>query len=298
MVMGRADSPQPREFLMNVVAFPDRVGDLPAVWRRDVFTKRIWQIEANRAIQEGEAGGFVVQSPGFEHLAYLKPTNICTPDRPKAAYEKIAADLAFDVGVSVPPVLLYRRKHAPEDEESRACVSVIIYDEQWEWGQFWEPSPPGIADILRTVLARSSGAIALDTWFGNTDRRNKRNAIFGTFHDAPAQGAFMFLDFSNSLNMGNRWAQNGFQEIEVPPLPDILLEAVDWNVLDQTTSRIEDLDEDSIDAVVGRIPLDYMEQKHSDIVASALKERRRLIRARLEQSFKQITAILDGGDDA
>lgn len=272
---------------MRTSALPDRLDDLPAVWRDDLFTERIWQRHPDRSIQKGEAGGFVVRSPGFPHLAYLKPTKICEENRPRAAYEKIASDLGYEVGLPVPPVLLYRRENAPEKEESRTCISVVVYEEQWEWGDLWEIELPDAArEIMRQALAENSGVVAFDTWLGNADRRNRRNAIFGTFRDAPAQAAFMFLDYSNSLNMGDRWGEKGFETIEVPKLPEVFLEAIDRGVLEEAVSRIESMDDNVINEIVARIPDDYMAPQHAEIVTAGLRARKKIVRDALQGQLR------------
>jgi hypothetical protein len=124
--------------------------------------------------------------------------------------------------------------------------------------------------------------IVLDTFVGNDDRNNMRNALFGLNGRAPTDSTFMFLDHANSLNMGNRWANGGWQQVVLPPMPDLLRQAADWSVLHGVVDAIERLPNETIDEVVGRIPDDYVLPQHRDIIADGLKGRRNLVRQAVE----------------
>src|SRR5262245_42644740 len=60
----------------------------------------------------GECRGEFVESDGFEYQAYLKPGKIKRPsmDWPAPAYEKISADLAYDLSCPVPAVQVWERE--------------------------------------------------------------------------------------------------------------------------------------------------------------------------------------------
>ena len=45
------------------------------------------------------------------------------------ANEKIISDLGYELRLSVPPVLLYRRENRLLNEEGRCCVSLVMYPE-------------------------------------------------------------------------------------------------------------------------------------------------------------------------
>jgi hypothetical protein len=97
-----------------------RVGAMDATtcnrWRQEVVSTEEWVHHIDQAlpIQPGEAGGFLVRSAQTGLLGYLKPLNH-NAQVPRAAYEKIASDLAFEAHVGVPPVVLYRRLNPPSD---------------------------------------------------------------------------------------------------------------------------------------------------------------------------------------
>src|SRR5689334_18910254 len=86
-------------------------------WRQHAVSPWSWRRCTNQAgvlvhpTKPGEAGGFMVVSEDLGGCrSYLKPLK--RPDHAgqvRAAREKIVSDLAHDLGVSVPPVLLYDR---------------------------------------------------------------------------------------------------------------------------------------------------------------------------------------------
>jgi hypothetical protein len=139
--------------------------------------------------------------------------------------------------------------------------------------------------IVKASVARDCGVIALDTWVGNTDRDNGRNALFGLDADAPAEGGFVFLDSANSLNMGDRWNGDGWKNIDVPPMPVLLQHAVDRALLIQAIERVEARSDAVIDEIVHRIPDDYMSQDHRTVVVAGLRGRRALVRSVLTKRF-------------
>jgi hypothetical protein len=195
------------------LSFFGRLGD---DWRAQLFSTFAWQQDASRP-NPGEAGGFFVTCPDVPRRAYLKPTRICGDDHPRAANEKIVSDLAAELDLAVPPVLLFRRPACPAGEESRTCVSLVPFDEFWEWSEFYNLAPtPSIQAVVRGLLARGCGVIALDAWVGNTDRDNGRNAGFGNSVAAPAESTFLFLDHANALNHGHRWQVPANRTVAAP----------------------------------------------------------------------------------
>ena len=103
--------------------------ELAAEWRKHAECPYPWKPCGNSAgvlgtIAKGEGGGLFV---GFDELggrrAYMKPTRKALPMYAKAAREKIASDLASELGVPVPPVLLTTREDRPAGEERNVCVS-------------------------------------------------------------------------------------------------------------------------------------------------------------------------------
>src|SRR5207245_11215931 len=139
-----------------------------------------------------------------------------------------------------------------------------MYDEVYEWSQVMNLPGPAQA-VVKTSLAHDCGIIALDALVGNTDRNNGRNALFGLDPGSPAEGGFVFFDSANSLNMGDRWQNEAWKTVDVPPMPDVLRQAVDRDVLRDAVTRVAGIAEAVIDEIVKRIPDEYMASVHRDI---------------------------------
>ena len=257
---------------------------LASEWRRQVESQSQWISDPTRPAAPGEAGGIFVRTPGLSYLGYLKPTKIGGPNEPRAANEKIVADLAVDLDVPVPPVLLVRRDPCPSTEESRACVSLVMHAEVYEWQHVSALS--GVAGALTKVaLARCSGIVAFDTFVGNTDRNNGRNALFGIDPEEPADATFVFIDHAFSLNINDRWSGNRWTDVPLAAMPDHLRNAIDKRILRDSLDRIEALADDKIEAIVRRVPDDYMTPAHREVVETGLKARRSLVRPVVAGAF-------------
>src|SRR5262249_12810016 len=150
---------------------------------------------------------------------YLKPTKACPDNHPRAANEKIVADLAVELNIAVPPTCLFRVPNCPAGVESRACISLTLGPEFWEWSHLKELDTVanGLGHRLaRAALSPYSGGIALDALIGNTDRNNERNAMFVADRVPGYALSFFYLDHANSLNMGDRWQNDGWRPTAVP----------------------------------------------------------------------------------
>ncbi len=273
--------------------FPDALSAVAKVWRRSVAESYKWRKTQNPKIKAGGSGGFEVEADGFPYRGYLKPTTICTDAHPKAANEKIAADLAYELDVPVPPAILYLRDDAPVNpagaptEERRACVSLIVYNEQYEWGTIMQLAglEPLTREIIKSAMARCSGAIVLDLLLGQTDRNNARNVIFGIDRDEPSKASFVFLDFANSANMGNRWSGDGWKPVADPGFPAIMTEALDKGILQATVERLMQLPHETVHEIIGRIDKQFLTDTHKDVLTTAITGRRQLVTDFVRQRF-------------
>jgi hypothetical protein len=256
------------------------LAEIRRLWREDVFSSHLWRKDTTAALAPGEAGGFRVQCGGIPYGAYLKPTRICDQNTPRSANEKIVADLATDLAFSVPPALLYRRTDAPAGEETRCCVSLVLYGEQHNWGLLKNLASmePVVRDIVSASLARYSGTVALDVWIGQTDRNNDRNAIFGVNPMNRSESGFVFLDHAFTLNNGNRWAGNGWETIEMVPLPAAFRDSLEKNLALDACDRIGAFAESEIAAIVNRIPEEFMCEAHRNVVVTGLNGRKGRLR--------------------
>jgi hypothetical protein len=207
--------------------------------------------------------------------------------RPRAANEKIVADLAHELEMSVPPVVLYNRGPVVAGEEHRCCLSLIMYPEVYEWGTLFDLSlfPPLVQNIVRSSIAHYSGTVALDLWIGQTDRNNARNVVFGIDSADHSDASFMFVDHSFTLNEGDRWRANGWTTISPVPLPDVFKAALSRQLLLDGADKIAGLPDETIRSIVSRIPEEYMPQPQRDVVCEGLIGRKAMLTEHVVRNF-------------
>lgn len=267
--------------------------EIAAEWRGLVEPSLRWRKCVNQAgaladYREGEGGGFFVESDWLQgRRAYLKPRQ---PDAMRAfcraAREKIASDLAADIGVCVPPVVLARRFDAA-GEETSVCVSLVMYPRQWSWGQIRGLlADRGASTITKAVAAlvpeAASRGLAFDTWIGQTDHADHpHNIIFGYDPADEADRSFVFLDYAMAMGVKGMWENGGHMACSVAPFPQYMINNLDRQVLAETIAVIETMPDGQIREVVGRIPASYLPEEQGGIIADGLIGRRALIRSTL-----------------
>jgi hypothetical protein len=135
--------------------------EVAAEWRKHAVSPYVWKPSPDQVgVITGEAGGYRVQSDEFPRMAYLKPANP-NPDEPvrsRAAREKIASDLAYELHLAVPPALLTTRENPPAGCTANVVVTLYLYPAQWRWSDVRgaakiEASPLGLA--MAAALAQS-----------------------------------------------------------------------------------------------------------------------------------------------
>jgi hypothetical protein len=256
-------------------------------WAEQVFSQEEWSPAQDLTPTPGEAGGFFVRNSSGTTTAWLKPTAVCVEQHPRAANEKIVADIAHELDLPVSPVLLYRRSDAPPGYEQRTCLSLVTHARAWRWGSVIGANLDGpILALVCSVLAKDCGIIALDTWIGQTDRNNEGNALIVLNPDRPADARFTFLDSANALGHGDIWNDLSRRELALPSFPTLLTSSVDVHVLRRTIKAIEDLPAHRIETIVRRIPEDYMTSDRQAIVVATLNERKGKLREFLAATFQ------------
>jgi hypothetical protein len=271
-----------------VTFFPTDIEAIAKEWRELVTSPYSWKRSQNTKLQHGGAGGYEVEADGFRFRGYLKPTTLCSDEHPIAAHEKIAADLAYELNVPVPPVVLYLREATSTqtaatasqgNEEARTCVSLITYDEQHEWQGIMDLAgqAPAVRAIIRASMARCSGAIVLDLLLGQTDRNNGRNVIFGINPKVQSQSSFLFLDFANSMNMTNRWAKGQWSTVTDPGFPGIMKDSLDRSIIKETLDRLLGMSQSTIEQIVRRIGSPFMTDHYKTTITEGIIGRRQLV---------------------
>jgi len=279
-------------------------------WRQEVeIPSQDWRRAENQAgsnfdYLEGEAGGFFVsvEVADFERRAYLKPgesrgshhrLNIAQ-QKARAACEKIASDLAYELDLPVPPAVLSQRS-ALQDQwcEEEVVISLVMYPRQWSWaqvkavhGESGGASPTDAA--LEKAFAECTPMLAFDTWVGQRDHEYTRhNIVWGYEPGNLEKSRLVFLDFAYSLgssggeDFDGEWNDGGWQLVDAAGFPSLIKDCIDGDKLERAIAQIEDLPEREIRTIVDRIPKTFLPPWRAENIKEGLLGRREELRSSL-----------------
>ncbi len=273
---------------MGTVA--DRNREIARQWRDLVELPGGWRRASSQAggllvVAPGEAGGFFVELDAVPaRRAYLKPLKRHAWRR--AAREKIASDLAYELGVTSPPVLLAVNETVP-DAERWACVSLLLYPHQFSWGQIRsflsEGESPIVPELSALMRLPASRAFAFDTWLDQTDHNDHpSNIVFGYEGSDYRSGVFIFLDYAFSMGVAGTWKDGGYRTCRPAPFPPRMCECLNAQVLDQAINEIEALPDALVSDIVHRVPWQWLSDDEKQLLLAGLLDRRRLVRTALQ----------------
>ncbi len=256
-------------------------------WRATPRTALAWQRAADQTGNaQGECRGEFTEAVGFPYLAYLKPGNVgrCAWDWPLAAYEKIAADLAFEVGCPVQQAQVWERTSPPAGYPSYACVTLKEFPQYWAWGVVSAAvsQPTGqnspVSDMLRAVLASASGMLVLDTWIGQGDRGDHpHNVQFGYDPQAPARSKLVYLDFARTLDWNGSWQNDGWRAVQTVAQPSQVAGCLDRLLARQVLERIRGMDDAQIGDICRRLVGPHFSVAQAETAERGLLGRRQLL---------------------
>jgi hypothetical protein len=269
-------------------AEPATTDEVAEEWRRQVVSPLSWaRADSQAGALQGECGGYFVTSEGlFRRRAYLKPIKRLDDhqERAVAAREKIASDLAYDLGLPVPPAVLVPHPGSPP-LPGGAIVSLVMYPVQWAWEQvrFSNPSDDWLQALLTKVFAESSaGMLVFDTWLGQSDHDDHpHNVVLGSDPKNPTDVRLVYLDFARSLGCEGIWKNGAWKDVVQVPFPKRVGETVTDYAIRSAISNVLTLQEETIRDVVHRIPDDYLDPGQKLTIADGLIGRRGLLEAAL-----------------
>lgn len=267
--------------------FTTDVEIVAAEWRRQVLTTDVWAVAGRPGDKGGESAGFFVRSG--DRGGFAKPGRDDPPvaQCPRAAHEKIAADLAFELGLPVPPVVLWDRGSAPEGRERYVAISLLVFRNLHTWSQV--EAEPSLAQRLAAAFSEAASAMsAFDTWVGNTDRQNPANLLAHLDDRSdPALTRVAYIDYAYSLS--HSWNQG-----EAWKLPTAVAYYPSQGVLDvaavgEAVSRIEELPEALIGEIVSRVPAGFLIPERSRVILEGLLHRQGALRAIMRATYPGVS---------
>lgn len=264
-----------------------RNADIAYEWRRQVLSEHRWTECETQTSEKGICGGFEAESDQLpRRRVYLKPLRPGRyPTAGVAAREKIAADLAHDLDVAVPPVLLHRRLDAGDGDERCCALSLIMYPTQWHWGVLKRAGHPGILALQKAIEEHAphaaARALAFDTWVLQGDHDHEANSAFGYDWRDPARRGFVFFDYAYALAFQVPHGQivNLFETQGQVKFPKEMLRVVSKPTLRECVNAVEGYPEVRLREIFERIPTDFLDPDESELIIRGMLSRRTRLRA-------------------
>ena len=264
--------------------FPEAVERLATEWRIEIETREAWEITG--PVGSGRDGARFVRLGSVVGVAKPRSAIPAIADLPRAAHEKIAADLAHDLGLPVPPATLWRRGKVPHGEERLMSISAVPFADVFTWGQL-EGHPRVRSPVLAEISRAASAMVALDVWLSNMDRVNDGNLLVATAYEGEAHVVrWAFIDYSNSLLFA--WRDEDARSLAPPGglFPSdakLIAEALDASV-----AAIEAFSAASLGEIVNRIPDEFLSATQKATILRTLLARQALLPSLLKTAKGEI----------
>ncbi len=243
-----------------------------------------WEVDPACQAPQGAEGGFFVIAGGYR--GYAKPRKRHNADplqRPVAALEKIASDLAYVLQLPVPPVTVFERAEAPAGEARHHAISAVPFENFLSWRKTLEQ--PALASRVRVFTPPvMSAMMVFDTWLHALDRCNNPENLLvapGMIEDREMPG-LAFIDYAGSMQ--ETWRSWAYSTPYVAPVYDGKT-VFDPGIAGAMAAVIEGFPGEAIDAIVGRIPDGFMSETHKRVVVEGLTFRRDHLRGILSAKY-------------
>ena len=266
-------------------SFKTDIEQIAKDWRVVVVTPDAWLVQ-NIVHQHGEAQGLFVRNGAIS--GYAKPGKDQPPvsQHCRAAHEKIASDLAFELGSPLPPTILWERTPLPAGCERYCCISAVPFINPYPWRQI-AAQPALMNRLLQGIAPVASAMVAFDTWVGNLDRPNDGNLLVTEdVSENPPVLRTAYIDYANSLSLG--WPDQLRAETVTPVGHYPNQTACDENIVSEVIARIEGLQDNLIEAIVSRVPAAFIPDSKRHILLAALIARKSKLRSALKTVYPKL----------
>ena len=242
--------------------FDPEVEKLATEWAASACTEAEWEDLGPFGATESKPFRVARRSDGTVGLA--KPGRKSNDSTARAAHEKIASDLAYHLGLPVPPVILWDRCR---DDVSVRHVSISAW--AFSPALTWPEVQAALTPDQRLQVARCASAMmAFESWISADDRKADHLLLNAVEPDGHVQLAFIDYAYSMSKSWQGSEAAKGHASSFLP---------LDRNeeALHEVADRIVGFDKALIEHIVSRVPGHYVSEKQRDVVLSNLVSRSR-----------------------
>ena len=269
-------------------SFKPEIEQIAKEWRNTVVTTDAWLVQ-HIVHQYSEAQAMFVRNGAIS--GYGKPGRNQPPvsQHCRAAHEKIASDLAFELGLPIPPTILWDRTPHPPGCERYCSISVVPFTNPNSWRQIAVQTPL-VNRLLKAIAPVASAMAAFDTWIGNLDRANAGNLLVTEdVSENPAIVRVAYIDYANSLSHG--WPDD-LQGATVRPVrhyPNGII--CDEKLLDEVLAGIEALGDNVIKEIISRVPAVFIPDEKRRIIETALIGRKSKLRLALRTVYPNLPSV-------
>lgn len=234
--------------------------ELAGIWAGTTGTAEAWTLGS--PIGTGESGSYHVTSAAGRRGA-CKPA-FASDTTARAAHEKIAADLAHSLKLSVPACCLW----TDQATGKQYSISMWAFSQADTWGQV-------LPTLSRTFLTNAAPAFAaarvFHTWIADHDHAGHGGNVVVDLTSSEDKPGVAFIDHAFSLSR-----VPGFDSHPVAPLaihyipPDL----EDRGAIQQMCQYINDLEDTMIEGIVRRVPAEFLPLDKADVIIKGLLRRR------------------------
>ncbi len=284
---GEVTLPPPNQ-MTGFRRFSRAADDLSRDWYRIPEAPLPWVADASLPAAPGVEGGFWVTAGPIR--GWAKPRSLVAASirhPPVACIEKVASDLAYYLGLPVPPVTLFERLQPPAGEPRYQSVSAPPFEQVFTWGDVRAISAIS-ADLLRDATAVMSAMLVFDTWLQCSDHRDHPANLLVTSSLQTDVGAFYSLAYIDyAWSMVKYWRNQSAQNEFVAPVYDSRVTA-SLDVLSEVVTQIEGVPDNVIEHLVERVPSKFVTDEDRKIMIDGLRVRRNCLRRLIASAYPGI----------
>jgi hypothetical protein len=230
-------------------------------WAKSAVTTEVWKDlgffgnTESKPFRVSSGNVLGIGKPGAK-----KADNVC-----RAAHEKVASDLAFELRLPIPPVILLDMGELKEADRVRyVAISAIPFPQPSSWGQasatFTDQHKNEASQVMSAMLA-------FETWVSCNDRKDDHVLAYLSAAAQPLQLAFIDYAFSMSYHWTVPDDPAGLTGTYLPVQKDD-------DALRTMVDRIEQFDDAKLNGIVTRIPNEYLPEEKQTLIIANLKNRK------------------------
>ena len=256
-------------------AFSQETENLARAWRDQTVTDWEWNPRPDLGILSGETNPFWVGHGDAVGLAKPGIRRQHIHRVPRAAHEKIAADLAYDLNLPVPPVVLWDRASVLPGEARFVAIIAVPFPNPAELESVTLESESGHRS-LEVMSGVASAMSVFDTWLSNTDHRYpSENVLIGMANGDASIARLAYIDYAFSMSYA--WRAKSYKAPGGVPIyhPEI---SPDYDAMNATLINIETIMEEDIFEIIERVPPCFFTRRLLDLTWDGLLYRQAHLR--------------------